>query len=123
MATHPLGPGKTNGSVNLPVDTWRQFTRLAYVSNQSASERLRTLVEFDLAAARARGVQLVHDARQLVLPLAACLVLALGALGFLATVTAAVLGDAELRRPTIRRCAASFRGLKTSARQRDDVAA
>lgn len=98
MPTRPLPPNTCNGTVNLHVDAWRAFRRLAYMHSESAGARLRRLIAADLASARARGLELVRDARQMILPLAMLLV---AACGLLAVGVASITGHNELRRPRI----------------------
>lgn len=114
MPTRPLPPGTCNGSVNLPVPEWQQFSRLAFMSGESAGARLRRLIRGDLSAAKARGLQLVKDARQMVMPFAAGVIVFFG---FAATAWTAVCGAQELRRPAPLRVAATVRTIKVIGRR------
>lgn len=120
MPTRPLPHGTVNGTINAPRELWLQFGRLASIEGRSISDLGRELIACRVADAKARGLELARDTRQLVLPLAACFVFAAG---LLAVAVAACLGDAELRRPTPSRPAITVVSLKIRSRRGRELGA
>jgi hypothetical protein len=101
MPGHAIGAGTRNLSANVPERLHRAVGRLAVMrGHRSMGEFVRAVLEREVAQVQARGVELMRDARQTLMPWALCLVVACG---FAATAIAAALGDTELRRARISR--------------------
>lgn len=120
MPTRPIGPGTRNLSINAPAAMAQALGRLATLEGyRSVGELARELFAARLDAARARGLELARDARQMVLPLALCFTLVAG---FACTIAAAIVGAADERRPAIVRVARSVRSLTLRNRRREEGA-
>ena len=120
MATRPLPAGTRNGSVNAAIDTWADFGRVAAMRNTTMSELLRGYMEHEIRTMRIRTGEIIRDARQMVLPFALCLVVAVGVA---AGVVAAALGQNEIR--TVRRAGGvrvvhTIRELKRCNRRKEE---
>lgn len=114
MSTHAIQPGRCNFPVNMPVEMRREIGRLATMHGQSTGAYIRGLIEQSIADAKGRGLEILRDARQTVLPLAACLTIACG---LAATIISAAIGENQLRRPTCQRVATSIRTVRAARRE------
>jgi glycerate-2-kinase len=119
MATTPIPAGTCNGSVNCPVPLWRDFCRLAAMRGMSAGEYARELFRAEVDAAKAKGIEIVREAAQQVMPWGLCLVIGLG---FAATIVAAAIGQSELRRPANGRVVNSIAVVRRVGRREWEVA-
>lgn len=109
MSTHALPRGTCNFPVNMPVEFRRELGRMATIEHApSVGAWVREVIEERIAQAKARGVEVLRDARQLVLPLGCVLVIGIG-LGCLAA--AMLAGDQD----------AIARAARRGGRRRDEI--
>lgn len=101
MPTRPIGPGTRNLSINAPVVMAQALGRLAVVEGyRSVGELAREMFAQRIAQARARGLEIARDARQLMLPLSLCFVVAAG---IAAVAVASICSDDFQARRLVRR--------------------
>jgi hypothetical protein len=101
MPTRPIGPGTRNLSINAPDAMAQAIGRIAWAEGyRSVGELARELFAQRITQARARGLELARDARQLVLPLAMCFI---AVVGLVAVALAAVCSDDFQARRMVRR--------------------
>lgn len=108
MSTHAIPRGTCNFPVNMPREMRREVGRLATIEGApSVGAWVRDVLRDRLAAAHAHGVEVVRDARQMLLPLGCVLMIGLG-LG--CVMVASVAGDNEPRN-----------GRRVRGRRRDEM--
>lgn len=103
MPTHPIPTGTVNFAVNIPEPLRAKLGRLATMKGASSTGAfVRILVTEAIVDAEKRGLELVREANQILMPWAFCPFIAFG-MG--AVAGAALIGENEPRRPGIQRVA------------------